>query len=464
MNYNCVFVDDDISMLALYESYCEHIPEIDAAFIEDPRELISFVDAHASNLICAFVDLHMPHYSALDLLPLIAAKHPELPLIVITAEEEISLIIQCIKSGAFDYILKDSLKLERLRGVFRHLSTIRRLSRQVEDLSSKLNDEEPLPDPAFKEIITTNKRMIRMFHYLNSIAEYSESLLINGETGTGKEMVAKSIHEVRETEGPFVAVNMAGLDEHTLNDTLFGHKKGAFTGAGDNREGLVAKAQNGTLFLDEIGDCSHTIQAKLLRMLQEKEFYPLGSDRVRKMDAFVVAATNRDLEELVEEGTFRRDLFYRLSAHTVTIPPLRERKEDLPLLIQAFVERFSEQMRKQVPSDITPLLALLNTYGFPGNVRELENIVKDQTARLQGGQFSQSDLNSLKNRISAAKPYAGAYEEMLQRVDLLPGLKEGAELLVEEALRRSHGNQAQAARMLGITRQALNKRLQKVTT
>jgi DNA-binding NtrC family response regulator len=289
-------------------------------------------------------------------------------------------------------------------------------------------------------------------------------VLITGESGTGKELIAKALHRLSRRPGSLVAVNVAGLDDTMFADSLFGHSRGSFTGADRPRDGLVSSAEHGTLFLDEIGDLPVASQVKLLRLLQDGSYFPLGADKPRRSLARVVVATNCDVAHQVAEGRFRKDLYYRLRTHHLHLPPLRARVEDLPLLINHFVEEAARALAKPVPNVPVALYQLLKTYSFPGNVRELEALIFDAVARHRGAVLS---LQSFKDTIFG-KPELLEQESRSEGVsaplanwlpDRLPTLEEAEEALIAEALRRADGNQGVAAGILGISRQALNKRL-----
>ncbi|MGB3095382.1 MAG: sigma 54-interacting transcriptional regulator, partial [Candidatus Deferrimicrobiaceae bacterium] len=314
---------------------------------------------------------------------------------------------------------------------------------------------------AFSGILSISRKMFGIFHYLEAIARSSQPVLITGETGAGKELIARAVHAISASRGAFVAVNVAGLDDTMFSDTLFGHTKGAFTGAEQARDGLIAQASGGTLFLDEIGDLKNSSQVKLLRLLEEREYYPLGSDVFRRTDARVICATHQHPTELLSAKTLRKDLYYRLTGHHVHVPPLRERPEDLPLLVEHFLEEAARSVGKKKPTPPPELFTLLSAYGFPGNVRELKMMIHDAVARHRSGVLS---LDSLRKVVGPAGPSddrvapAGG-DPSLSIPGRFPTLKEAEEFLVSEALKRSRGNQGVAATLLGITRQALNKRL-----
>jgi len=312
-------------------------------------------------------------------------------------------------------------------------------------------------------IITSSPEMHDIFQYIESIAPTNQPVLITGETGVGKELVAKSIHATSQVKGPMVTVNVAGLDDTVFSDTLFGHVKGAFTGADRIRSGLIEKANWGTLFLDEIGDLSHASQVKLLRLIQEGEYLPLGQDEPKQSNARILAATNMDLWTHQRSGNFRKDLNFRLRTHHIHIPPLRERIEDIPLLLTHFFIKAAKTLNKKTPTPPKELVTLLSTYSFPGNIRELESLVFDAVSRHTNRILS---LDSFKSHIDterrAKKGTSGSSSDETELVsfpDELPTIKEAVGLLVDEALKRADGNQTIAAKMLGISRQALGKRL-----
>jgi DNA-binding NtrC family response regulator len=324
---------------------------------------------------------------------------------------------------------------------------------------------DKLEKPAvFENIVTGNHIMYSIFQYIEAIAITSLPVLITGETGVGKEMIAKAVHDASGRNGEFVSINVAGLDDALFCDTLFGHVKGAFTGAIQERKGLIEKATNGTLFLDEIGDLRMESQIKLLRLLEERTFYPVGSDIPATTDARIVVATNADLNKLQNEGNFRKDLFYRLQNHHIEIPSLYARKDDIPLLTDFFIEQAAKEIEKTKPTFPPELYTLLANYHFPGNIRELKGMIFDAVSRHKSGILS---MNVFKERIKRNKTEASINkldipENSREKVffsDPLPSIKEVEEKLVAVALKRANNNQTIAAQMLGLTRSALNKRL-----
>jgi DNA-binding NtrC family response regulator len=408
------------------------------------------------------LDLTMPNLSGMEVLRRLGESCPGTPVVVLTGLNEIEAAVSCMREGAFDFYVK-STETERIVGGVQRALELQQLRRENSRLKTGMLDDTLQHPEAFEPIVTASQRVWGIFKYLEAVSVSPMAVLIVGETGTGKELFAQAVHRVSGRAGKFVPVNAAGLDDQVFSDTLFGHVKGAFTGADAARPGLVEQASGGTLFLDEIGDLDGGAQIKLLRLLQEGEYYPIGSDVARKSSARVVAATNRDLQTLVDTGVFRKDLYYRLQTHRVEIPPLRERREDVGLLLDHFLDEAAELLNKKRPTAPRELTALLKTYHYPGNIRELRSMVVDAVTHHGGGILS---MARFKEHIQRFVPVAEVAQRPSAGVsfgEVLPTLKENTEMLVEEALRRSDGNQAIAAEMLGISRQALNKRLRQST-
>jgi two-component system, NtrC family, nitrogen regulation response regulator GlnG len=386
------------------------------------------------------------------------------PVIVITATNDVETAVQCMRAGAVDYLVKPVEPSRLVSSVMRAVE-MRALRAELLSLKDRLLTDAPPQREAFAEIVTQNPSLLAIFRYLEAIAGSPQPVLVTGETGTGKELMARALHRLSGRPGELVSVNMAGLDDTMFSDTLFGHARGAFTGADRHREGLIVSAAAGTIFLDEIGDLAVASQVKLLRLLQDGSFYPLGADRPRQSQARVVAATNADVMQAVAAGRFRKDLYYRLRTHHVHLPPLRSRQGDIPFLVDHFVDKAARQLGKPVPSVPLALHHLLKTYSFPGNVRELEALVFDGVARHQGVTLS---LASFKEAISGKPQFTMSLEEPEPDgaaalasgfPDRLPTLREAEDRLIAEALLRADGNQGVAAGLLGLSRQALSKRL-----
>lgn len=456
-----LLVDDESAFLRSFSLILKAAGITNIVTQNDSRQVMEMV---CRQRFCVVVlDLVMPHFSGEELLEKIVSEDAGIPVIVLTGLDQVETAVSCMKKGAYDFLTKVSGE-ERLVSCVRRavdLGTLRQENRALKKHLLADGLEQP---EVFAEVITRDRRMQKIFRYMEALKDSSEAVLITGETGTGKELVAKAMHRLWGRQGRFVAVNAAGLDEWMFSDTLFGHGKGAFTGAGERRAGLIEQAAGGTLFLDEIGDLSIVSQVKLLRLVQEREYLPLGSDQPRRTDARLLFATHLDLQQLLASGRFRKDLFFRLQTHHIHLPLLKERVGDLEVLLDFFVEQAAAQYGKNIPAWPRELLLLLKSYPFPGNVRELRQIVFDAVSQ-QNGRFLSMD--SFRDYIRRQRPdfreeetrVVATNETPFSVLEQLPTLKESSRLLVDEALRRAGGNQGIAADLLGITRQGLNWRL-----
>jgi two-component system, NtrC family, nitrogen regulation response regulator GlnG len=436
------------------------IPEV--ITVDDSRAVMTVMAGREVGAVV--LDLTMPHVTGHALLDQLTTAHPDVPVIVMTATNDVGTAVQCMQAGAVDYLVKP-VDQGRLVSSVKRAVEMRALRAELLSLKERLLADTPHQREAFAEIITQAPSLFAVFRYLEAVASSPHPVLITGETGTGKELMARALHRLSGRPGELVAVNVAGLDDTMFSDTLFGHTRGAFTGADRPREGLVASAASGTIFLDEIGDLAVASQVKLLRLLQDGRFYPLGADNPRQSRARVVVATNTDVVQAVGAGRFRKDLYYRLRTHHVHLPPLRSRQGDIALLGDHFVEKAARQLGKAVPTVPLALHQLLKSYSFPGNVRELEGLVFDAVARHQGvvlslASFKAAIFGEPPSPVTAEEPESG---EATPRVgfspDTLPTLREAQDRLIDEALRRADGNQGVAAGLLGVSRQALHKRL-----
>jgi len=462
-----LLVDDEISILRACEVSLSLQGINHTIRCQDSRKIMEMLQLQDMDLI--LLDLNMPHISGEELLVEITEKYPDLPVVIITGNDDIDSAISCIKKGAYDYLVKP-ISRERLLTVITHIIDMRKLQRENAALKDR-GFTTQLTNPAcFAEIITGHQLMLSTFAYIEAIAPTPQPVLITGETGTGKELIARAIHKASGREGKFVAVNVAGLDDNVFSDTLFGHKKGAFTGADSSRPGLIETAHGGTLFLDEIGDLNATCQVKLLRLLQEHEYLPLGSDTPIRTDTRIVVSTHANLHALREKNLFRSDLFFRLTTHQIQLPTLRQRLEDLPLLIAHFLEKSSQTLGRKKPTPPEELPSLLSTYHFPGNIRELESMIFDAVSRHQSGILSLSVFreyirNNRNNSHTENRQLTNADSAtpfLLSFAGRFPTLKQADRFLMDEAMKCAQGNQSQAAALLGISRPALNKRLKNI--
>jgi two-component system nitrogen regulation response regulator GlnG len=428
--------------------------------LQDSREVLPMLANREIGVLV--LDLSMPHLSGKQVLENVAVDFPEVPVIVMTANNDLETAVHCMQIGASDYLVKPVDK-NRLVASVRRALEMRAMRTELFSLKESLLGNSPHEPAAFADIVTQSPSMFAIFRYIEAIASSPQPVLVTGETGSGKELIARVLHRLSGRPGNLVAVNVAGLDDTMFSDTLFGHAKGAFTGADQIRDGLIGTTGEGTLFLDEVGDLSMASQVKLLRLLQEGTFYPLGSDRPKQSRARVVVATHCDVRRDVDLGKFRKDLYFRLRTHHIQLPPLRGRIEDLPHLTNHFVEKAAQTLGKPVPNVPVALYQWLRNYSFPGNIRELEGMVFDAVARCQGNVLplqSFKDACDIENLpFSTGSPQEDADSALNWLPERLPTLKEAEDVLIAEALRRADGNQGAAAALLGISRQALNKRL-----
>ena len=457
-----LLVDDEPQILESCRSCLNSSGHKDVLTEADSRAVMSLL---ASEEVAVIVlDMRMPHLTGLDLLPQIVSKYPQIPVILATANNDVETVVNCMKEGAFDYLVKP-IEVKRLITSVRKALDMRSMSRELSALKDYLFTDRLDHPEMFSEIVTGNKNMRAIFQYLEVISGTRQPVTITGETGTGKERVARAIHNLSGCSGEYVALNVAGLDDNMFSDTLFGHKKGAFTGAEQVRDGLITRAAGGTLFLDEIGDLNEMSQVKLLRLLQEQEYYPVGSDFLKKSDTRFVLATNRDLLELIKQGKFRNDLYYRLCGHRVHLPPLRERLDDIPLLLEHFLEVSARALNKKKPTPPPELAVLLSLYPFPGNVRELEVLVFDAVLRHSSGILSMDSFRAVTGDNPAELTGSGgahlpAQDEPLSAIfGHFPTIEEVEEYMIRQAMKMTKGNQGLAGKLLGMGRQTLNKRL-----
>jgi len=458
-----VLVDDEATVLNSSRLLLSGAGINPVLTMEDSRDLLPLLESQAVGAIV--LDLFMPYLSGVELLPAIVKAHPDVPVIVMTAAHDVETAVSCMKHGAFDYLVKPVEESRLVSSVKRALE-MRTLRRHVGVLKGYLLSNKLDNAPAFSAFDTINDNMHSIFQYAEAIANSSEPVLITGETGVGKELLADAIHRLSNRKGNLLPVNVAGLDDALFSDTLFGHRPGAFTGATGKREGFVSQAVGGTLFLDEIGDLSQESQVRLLRLIQEKRYYPLGSDIAKNSDVRIICATNRDLHQRMSDKVFRTDLYFRLSVHQIELPSLRDRREDLPMLVNRFIETAARSMGKDVPGAPAELFDLLGIYRFPGNIRELRALVYDAVAAHRSGTVLSLDRFKLavekQQQLQQERPPT-AEKAKDDRWILIPGkfptLTQAEAYLTHEAMRRANGNQGVAAILLGISRPALNRRL-----
>ncbi len=455
-----VVIDDEETILLAIDTTLRLAGFDHVVTCQDSRKAMDILHDRQASVV--LLDLNIPYLDGEALLPLISSEFPHIPIVIVTGTIDVDTAVRCMKSGAFDYIVKP-VEESRLIAAIHQALKFNALHEENQALRDHLFEDRLEHPEHFEAIVTNSPTMLKLFRYIESVAPTTQPVLIRGETGVGKELVARAIHGLSGRKGEFVTVNVAGLDDNVFSDTLFGHVKGAFTGADTQRDGLIERAAGGTLFLDEIGDLSHGSQVKLLRLLQEKEYMPLGMDTARTTDARVIASTHADLWALQQDNRFRKDLHYRLRTHRILVPPLRERMEDLGLLVDHFIAQASRNLEKPKPPLDPGVLDLFREYTFPGNVRELQAMIFDALAQHASGALSPDIIENHINRgrrAEAATPHDhAAASTPVTFGDPLPTIKATTRLLIETALARADHNQSSAAAMLGISQQALSKRL-----
>ena len=409
------------------------------------------------NLDVVLSDLKMPGMGGEQFVIRCRKERPDVPVIIVTAHGTIRSAVKSINDGAADYLTKP-FEPEQLEIAVHNAIKLRDILRENEQLKAAANESR-----GTKRMVGESRVAQQMLDEIRRVAPYKTSVLITGESGTGKELVARTIHELSPRhDRPWVAINCSAIPRDLMESEIFGYVKGAFTGATQNRLGRLEQAQGGTLFLDEIGDLDMSLQSKLLRVLQEREFSPVGSDQVRAVDVRFIAATNRDLKGLVHEGRFREDLLYRLDVYSIVVPPLRDRREDISLLAQIFLRELAAETDKKVTAFTPPALAILERYGWPGNIRELRNTVERS---LLSCSEQTIDVEDLPVAIAAGAGPGGGAKISLDRLgkkNLDRWLEEVERGAILEALSQCNGVQAHAARRLGISERSLWHRIKKL--
>jgi len=463
-----VVVDDDLSLCHFLKRTLSQ-KGYQVTSCTTGSEAIRFVDEQETDLV--LLDNKLPDLTGLEILKEMRQKHPKIPIIIMTAFGTADTAIEAMCLGAFDYILKP-FELEEISEIVEKGLEANKLMKRavaIPALSEYMEDSD--------QIIGKSKVMQEVYKLIGQVSESDVTVLIQGESGTGKELVARAIYQhSRRKDSPFLAINCAAIPETLLESELFGHEKGAFTGANKRRIGKLEQCNKGTILLDEVGDMTLSTQAKILRVLQEGEFERIGGNETIKIDVRVLASTNRKLEELIKEGKFREDLYYRLKVMTIVLPPLRERKEDIQELAEYFFRLYNQQLDKKVSYIDPPVYDKLCSYHWPGNVRELSNTIKRALILAKGEVLTEEDiLFDVEN-----ETFYFANEEQLEkrlnkvldplfldiarfwRTGLHTNLLEKVEkFLIQRALTETKGNQVQAAKLLGISRNTLRHRIEK---
>jgi len=414
----------------------------------DAEAGLKLLSEHAIDLVVT--DLKLPGMDGLEFLQTVKRQNAALPVVVMTAFGSVETAVEAMKAGASDYVLKP-FSLAEMRLVIHKELDVRDLREENRSLREALGKRYAHPN-----VVARSPKMQEVLATVERVAPTNSTVLLGGESGVGKDLVARAIHEKsRRARGPFLKINSTAIPENLLESELFGYEKGAFTGAAASKPGKFELADKGTLFLDEIGDVPPATQVKLLRVLQEREFERLGGTRTIKVDVRLVAATNRDLRAALEQGTFREDLYYRLNVVPIDIAPLRERREDIPDLVNLFITRFAGDSGKGVEGITPEAMQILVNYHWPGNVRELQNIVERACALAKGSVLDVADIHLDTRPAKTANGASGFLPDGMT-------LEQWEDEMVQEALRRANGNKSQAARLLGLSRNALRYRLSKI--
>ncbi|MBS3779129.1 MAG: sigma-54-dependent Fis family transcriptional regulator [Desulfovermiculus sp.] len=443
-------VDDDsghrITLKTVLKSWGYQVSEA-----EDGQSAVKEVQNTAFDLI--LMDVRMAVMNGIEALQKIKAYNPSIPVIIMTAYSSVESAVEAMKSGAYDYLTKP-LDFDELQITIDRALEHTHLRQENLELKSQIKTGMDKG-----RILGTSPAMHQLMEMVSTVAPSEATVLITGESGTGKELITKAIQgRSNRSTGPLVTVNCAAMSESLLESELFGHEKGAFTGADRRREGRFVQADRGTIFLDEVGEMSMPMQAKILRVLQDGEIQRVGGDRVITVDVRVIAATNKDLQTMVSQGSFREDLYYRLNVVHIPVPPLRERSEDIPVLAQHFLNLYAERNKKKIKGFTPQAMDLLIKHPWPGNVRELENAVERAVILSPGEYISEQDLPANIGQRPQEKTHSQKQDIQSAGEGSLDDLEKAA---VSRALAQAEGNKSEAARLLGITRRTLYNKLEK---
>ncbi len=412
---------------------------------ESANVALELLETHAVDILLS--DVRMPGMDGLDLMEEAQKRHTDLMCIILTAYGDVDLAVQAMKRGAVDFMTKP-LNLDKLELILKRLVKSKKLEKENEALKAQLDHQFGM-----ENIIGKSAPMQSVFEMVRQVAQSRATVLIQGESGTGKELIAKAIHQLSPRTGSeFVPIHCAALAENLLESELFGHEKGAFTGASDKRIGRFEKASGGSLFLDEISEINSSVQVKILRALEERQIERVGGDQLIDVDTRLIAATNRDLQAMVEEGDFREDLFYRLYVVVINLPPLRERGDDILLLLNHYLNIFCEENQKSIKGFTPEAYDILSDYDWPGNIRELRNLVERMVVLCQQELIGINDIP-----INIRNP---DIESVSMSKNLTVNQMEHEMIL--QALNNTNGNRTQAAAILGISRRTLHRKLNKL--
>lgn len=439
-------IDDDEGLLMSIKATIASSGIMEPALLSDSRRALELIRKHDFHLV--ILDLIMPHMGGIEILEKIKEEFPAVECVIVTAVDDTSSAVQAMKFGAYDYLVKplnsEKLIITITRALERYNLRNKLTLFEQSQTFSDLRDAE-----AFKEMVSADKAMALVFHQAEVAAPTDYNVVITGESGTGKEMLARIIHQLsHRAEGPFVAVNMAAFNRTLFEDDFFGHVKGAYTGALREKKGFFEESQGGTLFLDEITELETGLQGKLLRVVQERELYRLGSSKTKDIDIRIISATNRDMKQSIKEGLFREDLFYRLNMFHINIPPLRERKGDIVPLARHFMKKHAGRNGKKIMSISSDFTDLLLRYSFPGNVRELEHIIAKAVLLEEGNTLTVKSNHDLYTSLQSEDSKEG-----------LLTLEEVERRHIDRVLESTGNNRTHAARILGIGLRTLQRKI-----
>lgn len=443
MNFTILIIDDEKNIREGLSAALE-LDGYSVKLAANGAEGLALIEKGDIDLV--ITDLRMPGISGEEVLAKVRGESPGIPVIVLTGHGSIDTAVDAMRNGAYDFLTKP-LSLDRLSLIVKRALAGRELEIRHSSLQQELNAQA-----SFESIIGKSAEMQRIFQMVRKAADSKASVLITGESGTGKELIANALHNLSPRKSnPFIKVHCAALSETLLESELFGHEKGAFTGAAARKRGRFELANTGTIFLDEIGEINQNVQIKILRVLQDKRFERVGGEETLEVDVRVIAATNRNLEGEIAQGRFREDLFYRLNVVHIQVPPLRDRKDDIPLMLNAFLDEFNRENNKSITGFDSRSRSALYKYDWPGNIRQLRNCVESAVVMCSGNEITLEDL---------PPTVRGAAESNVIQVPVGITMAEAEKIIIQQNLASNQGNKSKTADILGIGRKTLHRKLE----
>ncbi|MBR5581514.1 MAG: sigma-54-dependent Fis family transcriptional regulator [Treponema sp.] len=443
MNFTILIIDDEKNIREGLSAALE-LDGYSVKLAANGAEGLALIEKGDIDLV--ITDLRMPGISGEEVLAKVRGESPGIPVIVLTGHGSIDTAVDAMRNGAYDFLTKP-LSLDRLSLIVKRALAGRELEIRHSSLQQELDAKA-----SFESIIGKSAEMQRIFQMVRKAADSKASVLITGESGTGKELIANALHNLSPRKSnPFIKVHCAALSETLLESELFGHEKGAFTGAAARKRGRFELANTGTIFLDEIGEINQNVQIKILRVLQDKRFERVGGEETLEVDVRVIAATNRNLEEEIAQGRFREDLFYRLNVVHIQVPPLRDRKDDIPLMLNAFLDEFNRENNKSITGFDSRSRSALYKYDWPGNIRQLRNCVESAVVMCSGNEITLEDL---------PPTVRGAAESNVIQVPVGITMAEAEKIIIQQNLASNQGNKTKTADILGIGRKTLHRKLE----